>query len=60
MASRDGSMPGARSYAQSMGQENFDWAVIPNSRDFVSESTWSDLIYDSIPYVWTTSKIAEA
>jgi hypothetical protein len=60
MNSRDGSVSGARAYARSEGQENYDWAVILNSRDFVSEDEWSELVYNTLPDLWAANKIAEA
>ncbi|KAL5384556.1 hypothetical protein DPSP01_005353 [Paraphaeosphaeria sporulosa] len=60
MASRDGSVAGARAYARSEGQENYDWAVLLNSRDFGSEEEWNGLVYTTLPDIWAANKIAEA
>ncbi|KAM0327477.1 hypothetical protein ACHAQA_005765 [Verticillium albo-atrum] len=42
-SSRDGSLAGARAWAQSTG--DIDWVITINTREYVSESTWSSLIY---------------
>lgn len=60
LSSRDGSVTGARAFARSMGVENYDWAILINSRDYESEEQWSDLIYEKIPDVWAANKIVEA
>lgn len=49
--SRDGSVEGARAFAKSEGA-NYDWCVILNSRQYIREQDWEDLIYTIIPGVW--------
>ncbi|KAH7125296.1 beta-lactamase/transpeptidase-like protein [Dendryphion nanum] len=48
--SRDGSLMGARAFAES--RPELDWAIILNSREYVSERMWENLVYFDVPDVW--------
>ncbi|KAF2705458.1 beta-lactamase/transpeptidase-like protein [Pleomassaria siparia CBS 279.74] len=48
-ASRDGSTAGARTYVES--RAHVDWAVTLNSREYLSDDAWNQLIWWDIPAV---------
>ncbi|KAH6876638.1 beta-lactamase/transpeptidase-like protein [Thelonectria olida] len=46
-SSRDGSLPGARTYVESSG-DGVDWALVLNTREYVGDN-FNDLIYGTLP-----------
>ncbi|KAJ8111644.1 hypothetical protein OPT61_g5810 [Boeremia exigua] len=54
---RDGSIAGARTFAQSLPQ--LDWALTLNSREYLNERAWEDLIFTDVQGVWNRFSLAE-
>ncbi|PVH96100.1 beta-lactamase/transpeptidase-like protein [Periconia macrospinosa] len=55
-SNRDGSLAGARSFAQST--DKLDWALTLNTREYKSEAQWSKLVFTNVPGVWQRFSIA--
>jgi CubicO group peptidase (beta-lactamase class C family) len=50
---RDGTVPGARSIAYSVTE--LDWALTLNTREYVDESAWEQLVFTDIQDAWGRS-----
>jgi CubicO group peptidase (beta-lactamase class C family) len=53
---RDGSVSGARAIAYST--EHIDWALVLNTREYVNEAAWEDLIFNKVGVYWDEFELA--
>ncbi|KAJ4345132.1 hypothetical protein N0V95_005904 [Ascochyta clinopodiicola] len=47
---RDGTVPGARAIAYSLS--GLDWAVTLNTREYVDENAWEQLVFTDVQNIW--------
>ncbi|KAH6612580.1 beta-lactamase/transpeptidase-like protein [Boeremia exigua] len=55
--SRDGSLAGSRTFSQSE-YDDIDWAVTLNTREYVDENAWQNLIFYDIYDIWRAFSLA--
>jgi hypothetical protein len=53
---RDGTLAGTRAIAYSI--EELDWALTLNTREYVDEAAWEDLVFTKVMNVWYRSALA--
>ena len=54
---RDGTLAGTRAIAYSMAE--LDWALTLNTREYVDEQAWSDLVFTDVLNVWYRFELAK-
>lgn len=52
---RDGTVAGARAIAYSLSE--IDWALVLNTRDYVDERAWEELVYTDVRGVWDSFSV---